>query len=233
MRLEIASGKAIKYACLNFHYAKRTTLGILSYSVFNDKNEWCGVIVYGPSSNPNGHNDFKVNKNECIELLRMALNGKQESTSKAMALSLRLLKKNAPMVKIIVSYADNNVNHVGTIYQATNFYYVGQSLMDMRSGILIDGKPASYRGFHKRYGTTSLTKLKEILGNRIQFIKPKTKNKYIYPIHKSLVAMCKEMSKPYPKKLSGMVESNADSRLDAERVATTLIPLITNTNIQK
>ena len=226
MRLEIASTKAIKYACLNFHYAKRTTLGILSYSVFNDKNEWCGVIVYGPSSNPYGHNDFKVNKNECIELLRMALNGKQESTSKAMALSLRLLKKHAPMVKIIVSYADNNVNHIGTIYQATNFYYVGQSSMDMRSGILIDGKPESYRGFQKRYGTTSLEKLKELLGNRIEFIKPKTKNKYIYPIDKSLVAMCKEMSKPYPKKLSGVVESNADSRLDAECVATTLTPLM-------
>ena len=214
MRLEIASSKAIKYACMNFHYAKRTTVSILSYSVFNDKNEWCGVIVYGPSSNRFAHKEYGINQNECIELLRMALNGKQESTSKAMALSLKLIKKNAPLVKIIVSYADNNVNHIGTIYQATNFYYIGQSSMDNRSGILIDGKPSSYRGFQKRYGTTSFEKLKEILGNRIEFIKPKTKNKYIYPIDKALVTMCKQLAKPYPKKLSGEVESNPSFKLD-------------------
>jgi hypothetical protein len=202
MRLEIASHKAVKYACLNFHYAKRETISILSYSVFNDKNEWCGVIVYGPSSNRYANEEYNLNKNECIELLRMALNGKQESTSKAMSLSLKLLKKHAPMVKIIVSYADNNVNHIGTIYQATNFFYIGQSSMDMRSGILIDKNPASYRGFQKRYGTTSLEKLKELLGNRIEFIKPKTKNKYIYPLNKSLIPLCKSLSKPYPKKIT-------------------------------
>lgn len=200
MRLEKASYKAIKYACLNFHYAKRLTVAILGYSVFNDNNEWCGVIVFGPSSSKELNNTFRVNGNECIELLRMALNGKQESTSKAMAIGIKLLKKDCPLVKIIISYADSNQGHFGTIYQATNWYFIGQSTKDARSGFMLDGKPVPYRGFAKRYGTTSVGRLKSQLGDRFSIFEAKTKNKYIYPLDKTLIPLCKSLSKPYPKK---------------------------------
>ena len=53
MRLEIASNKAIKYACMNFHYAKAVPVNTFGYSVFNDNNEWCGVILYGTGARPN------------------------------------------------------------------------------------------------------------------------------------------------------------------------------------
>ena len=47
MRLELASNKAIKYSCLNFHYAKSVPVNTFAYSVFNDNNEWCGCVVFG------------------------------------------------------------------------------------------------------------------------------------------------------------------------------------------
>ena len=47
MRLERASYKAIKYACLNFHYAQAIPVTGIAFSVFNDKNEWCGLITFG------------------------------------------------------------------------------------------------------------------------------------------------------------------------------------------
>lgn len=225
MRLEIASNKAIKYACLNFHYAKRLTLANLSYSVFNNKNEWCGVICFGQSSNRHVSINFGLQGNQVIELLRMALNGKQECTSKAMSIAMKLIKKDAPLVKLLISYADNNQGHFGTIYQATNWYYIGQSNEDARSGIHIDGISVSYRGFMSKYGTSSKGKLIEIFGNRIQFKDVKTKNKYIYPLDKSSVILCKSLSKPYPKKItlqdskvintSDVVESNSDFKLEA------------------
>ena len=40
MRLEIASKKAVQYACLNFHYSKVVPAQYLGYSVFNNNNEW-------------------------------------------------------------------------------------------------------------------------------------------------------------------------------------------------
>jgi hypothetical protein len=53
MRLEKASHKAIKYACMNFHYAKAVPVNVLGFSVFNQKNEWCGCILYGSGANNN------------------------------------------------------------------------------------------------------------------------------------------------------------------------------------
>ena len=40
--------------------------------------------------------------------------------------TLRWLKKNTDY-KVVVSYADSNYNHTGTIYQATNFEYHGMT----------------------------------------------------------------------------------------------------------
>lgn len=96
MRLEIASIKAIRYACMNFHYAKSIPVNPFAFSVFNNKNEWCGCILYNAGANLNIGKQFDLVNGQIIELIRMALDGKQESTSKALSLSLKLIqKKNA------------------------------------------------------------------------------------------------------------------------------------------
>ena len=84
MILKKASHKAIKYACLKFHYSKSVPVNVLGFSVFNKKNEWCGCIVYGLGANNNLAKSFNEPQGSVIELVRMALNGKQESTSIAM-----------------------------------------------------------------------------------------------------------------------------------------------------
>ena len=93
MKLELASYKAIKYACLNFHYAKSLPVNTIGFSVFNTKNEWCGVVLYGTGANNNIANTYQLKQGQVIELVRMALNGKQESTSKTLSISLKLVKK--------------------------------------------------------------------------------------------------------------------------------------------
>ena len=60
MRLEIASHKAIKYACMNFHYAKAIPVNTFGYSVFNEKDEWCGVVLYGTGANNNLATQYKT-----------------------------------------------------------------------------------------------------------------------------------------------------------------------------
>ena len=127
MRLEKASYKAVKYACLKFHYAKTVPVTNISYSVFNNNNEWCGVICYGLGANFALGKAYGVVSGQFLELTRMALNGKQESTSKAMAISIKLLKKHKPLVKVLISYADKGQDHLGIIYQATNWLYTGLS----------------------------------------------------------------------------------------------------------
>lgn len=53
MRLTIANRKAIEYACMHFHYAKAVPVNTLGYNVYNDADEWCGVILYGTGANNN------------------------------------------------------------------------------------------------------------------------------------------------------------------------------------
>lgn len=196
MKLELASAKAVRYACLNFHYAKAVPAVSLSFNVFNSKNEWCGVICYGTGANSNISKPYGLMQGEVIELVRVALNGKQESTTKAMSISLKLIKKYAPLVKLVVSYADSKQGHIGTIYQATNWYYTGFS-MDTQT--VINGQIIHKRSIGAKYGTNKIDELKKI-GLKVDVMKAEPKWKYIYPIDKKMVEICKKLQKPYPKK---------------------------------
>jgi len=205
MKLVKASYKAIKYACLNFHYAKRVPGNGIGYSVFNDKNEWCGVIVYGYGANPCIGNQYNLKQGEVVELTRVALNGKQETTSKALAMSLKLIKKDIPLCKLVVSYADLDQNHIGTIYQATNWYFVGISNENKNSGhFLINGKIVHGRtvgGICKTRGLqTTIENIKKIY--KTDDVKPyitKGKVKYLYPLCNETRQLCEKLKQDYIK----------------------------------
>lgn len=210
MILKKASHKAIKYACLKFHYAKSVPVNVLGFSVFNKKNEWCGCIVYGTGANNNLSNAYSLPQGSVIELTRMALNGKQESTSKALSLSLKILNKYVPLCKMVVSYADKDQNHKGIIYQATNWIYTGTSMKDKHDSSWI----VNNKRYHGRIISDWVKAKGGLKGlSREQFIKKyydinakayitKGKLKYIYPLTKKLKDKCLKLKKPYPKNAS-------------------------------
>jgi hypothetical protein len=194
MRLEKASGKAIKYACLNFHYSKAIPYASVGYSVFNKKNEWCGVVIFN-RGNINAGKTYNCKIGEISELIRVALNGKQETTSKAVSLAIKLFKKDNPLCKILISYADTGQQHKGIIYQAMNWYYEGEikptrpKFKDKKGNII-----------HSRVAAKLKTaKVIESYDDIYERIENTNKHRYTYPLDKSLIALCKSLSKPYPK----------------------------------
>ena len=199
MRLEKASGAAIRHACLNFHYSKAVPQIRLGYSVFNAEDEWCSVILYSNGANPRIAKEYGLVQGQVIELVRVALNGKQECTSQALAKSLKLLKKDAPAVKLIVSFADRNQNHIGIIYQATNWLYIDERSNER--GVMINGKLTHRRSVGKKYGNTSIDWLCQNVDKNAKIIRGETKIKYVYVLDKKLFPKIKELSKPYPKKV--------------------------------
>ena len=188
MKLTKATHKAIKYACLNFHYAKTVPFMRIGFSVFNKKNEWCGVITYGGGAGPLGA-PYGLKNGQYLELTRMALNGKQESTSKAMAISIKLIKKYAPTVQLLISYADKAQNHLGIIYQATNWKYV--------ENIKSSGEEYFYKNkwLHARSASNLPKQIKDSLEKR----KKAGKHKYLYPISKNMIEHCNNIALDYPK----------------------------------
>lgn len=74
---------------------------------------------------------FGTQEKDVLELRRLVLldDVGHNAESKTIGWCLRWLKKNT-LVQCVVSYADPNVGHAGTIYRAANFAYRGLSGAD-------------------------------------------------------------------------------------------------------
>ena len=152
-----------KHFILNIHYAKRMPSVIqYSFGLFED-NILVGIITYGIPASPflcKGIAGVK-NKSLVLELSRLVLkNNKKNEASMLVGKSLKLL----PKPKIILSYADTDQDHVGFIYQATNFYFTGTTKprTDM----------AGKNGKHSRHH----------LGSKTNRIFRSAKHRYVYVI---------------------------------------------------
>ena len=96
---------------------------------------------------------------------------------------------------MIVSYADSEQGHYGTIYQATNWIYTGYST---DTNLIVNGKIQHRRTLTSKFGTCSADAIRK-KGYNVEVLKTKPKYKYIYPLDKTLIPLCKKLSKPYPK----------------------------------
>lgn len=191
MRVARANTKAINYACKKFHYAQSVPAVQHAYNIYNSADEWCGCVIFGGGANNNLSKSFGMITGEVLELERVALNGKQEHTSQAVAMALKQLHKDNPLCKIIVSYADHRQKHIGTIYQATNFIYLGIS----------ETGNAQYYYNGKWTHVRSIDSLKNGAELKRTLLKRGSSNKfkYIYCFDKKLRIQWMKHAKPYPK----------------------------------
>ena len=88
----------------------------------------CGVMQFGPSINKKGTINLVAGTrwNGFIELNRMAFIDElpKNSESRAISIAIKLIKKNAPHIDWIVTFADATQCGTGTIYRAANFKLV-------------------------------------------------------------------------------------------------------------
>jgi len=196
--LTIANYEAIKYACMNFHYAKRVPNCLIAFNVYQD-DEWCGVIAYGHGANPNIAEPYDKWTGQVLELLRVALNGKQKTTSECVALSLKALKRYCPLVDLVVSYADTDQGHMGVLYQATNWMYVGLMNEGARGGFTIHGQFVHCRSVSSRGWKNSLEWLRLNVDPSVTEFITEGKHKYLYPLNKKMRKRVRELAQEYPK----------------------------------
>lgn len=159
-----------------------------------EEDRFVGVVVFGNTPSPHLYASHNLNQREMIELTRVALTDHTTPTSKIISVSLRLLKKRLPETRLVVSYADLRQGHVGTIYQASNWIFAGQTKR-IRHVQLGDGTIVATRTIHAKYKTNNIAFVKEHLDPQAKLIYLPGKLKYLYPFDSSL----KIEGKPYPK----------------------------------
>lgn len=113
------------------HYSgKVVNLSSLHFGAFLD-DKLHGVMSYGPPMDKRNvlnlveTENVGINKkwNEMLELNRMAFNDylPRNSESRCISISIKLIKKNAPQIKWLLSYSDATQCGDGTIYRASGF----------------------------------------------------------------------------------------------------------------
>ena len=143
MRLEKASDRAIKYACLNFHYAKKVPAGAsFSFSCFNEDGDWCGIVMFGYPPSPSIAKQHGLKNGQLYELRRVALNGNQSSTSKYISFAIKLFKKRIPLCKLLVSWADTKQNHTELFIKQRIGFTVGQIVRVQNIYLMVFGDTA-------------------------------------------------------------------------------------------
>lgn len=152
-----------------------------------------GVLSYGPSINKKGTINLVKDTgwNEFIELNRMAFDDylPKYSESRCIAISVKLIKKNAPQIKWIISFADGTQCGDGTIYRASGFKLVG---IASNAGICkINGEVAHIKKTYDMGLTSSFLKKSDIPKLKERGYEVELLNgfqlKYLYLIDKSCV----------------------------------------------
>ena len=137
------SGKVVPNSSLHFGcFLDNKLHGVMSYGSPFDKSRVIGMVQ-------------PCLWNEMLELNRMAFDDylPKNSESRCLAISIKLIKKNAPQIKWVLSFSDGTQSGDGTIYRASGFYLTSvkpnSSIIELPNG--------------KRVASMTFTKGKHIL----------------------------------------------------------------------
>lgn len=112
--------------------------------------EMIGACIFGKLGMANAWKKYGESEDEVIELRRLCCidNTPKNTESYFIGHCLRWLKENTA-IKTVVSYADPNHGHQGTIYRASNFQYKG--LTSDGRVIIMDGKQYHDKAIRTKY----------------------------------------------------------------------------------
>lgn len=229
-KVKHVSRKDCEEYLLHIHYAKRWPMMTYAFGLFYN-DELCGVITYGETTSA----PLRINiagpafEHHIIELSRLCLKyNRKNEASFLVGRSIKLLPKN----KIIVSFADTGQEHIGCVYQATNFIYTGMSLAHKQ--VRLRGREDAHELTILREfkGQPNLLKcLREKYGDRIYHEWTTRKHRYIYfygdrKFKKEARAALKHKSRPFPKRTDTIQELddlfNRQDNIDNCELACTL-----------
>jgi len=207
LKLDWCSHEAAKYAVEHWHYSrclprfKQLWIGVWEGGAF------IGIVSFGQSSTPYLGDAYGLTCVECAELTRVALARHVSPVSRIISIAVRMVKKQSPGIRLLVSLADPAHGHIGAIYQAGNWVYIGVSSMMTQF---------YFRG--KWRNDSSLMRYLQVNPHMKETLKRRRvagKHKYLMPLDKEMRERIEPLRKPYPKR-AGSIDSDATSDQDGK-----------------
>jgi hypothetical protein len=168
------SHDAAKYAVETWYYTATMPKGKLVKHGVWENDKFVGVIIYGRGATNNLGKPYGLTTLETCEMVRMSMDVHQTPTSRILGISLKMLKKTNPGLRLVVSFADGAAGHSGTVYKASNWVYLG--LTKSAATYLIDGEWA--------HGRECSHVVKRTGQKRSEFERKMTepKHRFVYPL---------------------------------------------------
>lgn len=187
MKVAPCSIEAARYAVENWHYSGVLPTGkLVKYGLWEEGTAFKGAVIFGRGASPYLLNRYGLDATEGCELVRVAFRHHTAPVSQVIAETLRMLKRDQPGLRVVVSFADPKEGHSGRIYQAGNWIYAGisNSTTEYRLG----GRWVHTRGAYWHPDRNDATPSRTVPG----------KYRYLYPLDKAMRRSLRKLSLPYP-----------------------------------
>lgn len=180
------------------HYLHSMPGGVLRcFGVYLD-GELVGAVTF-TSGARQGHRLLSAARPQDVTTLsRLYLSDElpKNSESRVLSVVLKVLRRETP-VKLILSYADPAVGHMGTIYQASGWTYLGQTEPNTYVD-LGDGKLLHPRSVYNRFGSNAIGHLRAT-GIRATRRRVGGKHRYAYVLDPAWRWRLRGVVRPYPR----------------------------------
>jgi hypothetical protein len=209
LKIDWCDAKAARFACERWHYfgGRIPTFKQAKLGVWED-GKFVGAMMWGRGSSAKFCQGYSLQIVEVAELTRVALsNHHRTPTSRIVRIGLRIIVRQNPKLRLLVSFADPAEGHVGTIYQASGWIYTGISAETVE--YLYRGRWSHVKAV---YGPgRDSGEVREKRRERVRSLIPSLpvrkrpgRYRYLIPLDERVRAIVESRRLPYPKRVGSV-----------------------------
>jgi hypothetical protein len=200
LRLDWATTAAAKFACERWHYTGTLPNAGVKIGVWED-DQFAGVILFGVGAgrSTDGRRYGLSRAKDVAELVRVALKpGHLHPVSRCVSIAVRMLRKQSPDLRLLISFADTAQGHHGGIYQAGGWLYAGQT--DADRVYVVHGRRRHPKSVHSLGWTQSAVWLQANVDPSARMERAPGKHRYLLALDNETRERIAPMALPYPKR---------------------------------
>lgn len=210
LRLDFCSRQAATFAVHAWHYSHSMPAGRLVCLGVWEFERFVGSLVFGRGASSEIGSPFGLGQEHISELCRIALSVHHSPVSRVLSIAIRLLRKQSPSLRAIISYSDPEHGHDGRgVYAAAGWMYMGCT--NRESLIRLNGQLLHPRTVASRYRTRSIEWLRQHVDGEATHVRTLPKFRYVLPLDDSMRQQLASRSQPYPKAVLLQRDRSTDS----------------------